>query len=170
MKDWKQDKTWSDKFIPQIKRILAKKLVSVGSYEEDSQHNTDLIVLRTDNVRIGCRIRRFQYAEKYHDEFTIRCSRPNNTKTELQKIIEGWGNYFFYGFCNENESDLLCWFLGDLCAFRRWFVVQCTKRGSSPGTSRMNFDKSSKFRIFKLAEMPRDFVIDSCSLIQTSRD
>ena len=49
--------------------ILVK---SAPPVEEDMRHNTDLIVLRLDAVRIGCRVRRYQYVHSFGGEFTIR--------------------------------------------------------------------------------------------------
>jgi len=71
MNGWQDDKRWSDQFIPQIRELVARHLILDAPLEEDQQHNTDLIVLRSSAVRIACRGRRAQYAERYGDEFTM---------------------------------------------------------------------------------------------------
>lgn len=159
---WQNDKRWSDVFLPEIKRILGENLIAEPPIEEDTERNTDLIVLRLDAVRVGCRVRRAKYQEQYGHEFTIRAGRPSGVKTELAKIIEGWGDYFFYGFADEASSRLTRWLLGDLKVFRLWFnqqLFQC--HGKCPGRSMANGDGSSSFRVFRRDELPDEFIVSS---------
>ena len=168
MINWKEDKRWSDRFLPEIKRILGEYLISEPPLEEDAEHNTDLMVLKLDSVRIGCRIRKFDYLERYGDEFTIRAGRPSGIKTELTKIIEGWGDYFFYGFSDEKEERLSQWILGDLKYFRYYLFRYLAKNnGQLPGIHKDNFDGSSCFRSFKYRDIP-DFIISSNVQIRTN--
>jgi hypothetical protein len=162
MSDYDINRRWSDKFIPYIADRIGRVLIAPAPYEEDSQRNTDLIVLKLDAVRIGCRIRRPGYTEKFANEFTIRCNLPSGNKTELTKIIEGWGDYFFYGFANSNETDIERWTLADLNVFRLWFNVQLAKQsGKAPGALIPNIDGSSEFRAFKWSDLPDNFIVDS---------
>lgn len=160
MHSWQEDHTWSRKFLPEIERICGEYLISEAPAEEDAQRNTDLIVLGLGALRIACRIRSASYLNHYAGEFTIREGRPNGTKTELTKIIEGWGDYFFYGFADEDECALAAWLLGDLRVFRLWFNRQLMRLGGKlPGQSFENDDGSSTFRVFTIAELPTDFVL-----------
>ncbi len=162
MNGWKQDKRWSDKFLPEIKSILGMHLISEPPIEEDAEHNTDLMVLKLDSIRIGCRIRKNQYLDGYGNEFTIRSGRPSGVKTELTKIIEGWGDYFFYGFCNKSEDSLVLWHLADLKVFRLWFNTMLAKnKGISPGVGKDNTDGSSSFRAFRWNDIGSGFVVAS---------
>jgi hypothetical protein len=161
MNGWESDKRWSDKFIPQIKGFLADALISEAPIDDDQERNTDLIVLTMKPFRIGCRVRNYKYIERYGDEFTIRAGRPSGKRTELSKIVEGWGDYFFYGFANEAETSIIKFTLGDLNVFRLWFnqrLFLCDK-GCSPGKIMKNFDGSSIFSVFKISELPPGFVI-----------
>ena len=46
MKGWEDDKKWSDKFLPEIKRHLGEHLISEPeNIKEDKDHNTDLTIL-----------------------------------------------------------------------------------------------------------------------------
>lgn len=157
---WENDKKWSDKYIPEIKRNLGQHLISEPeNFKEDKEHNTDLTILQLNPYRIACRIRKDKYREKYGNEFTIRASRPiTGHKTELTKIIEGWGDYFFYGFAN--DEHLTQWFIGDLKAFRLWFNRELWKmdKGLMPGIEQHNFDGSSGFRAFDKNAIP-DFIV-----------
>jgi len=157
---WKNDKKWSDKFLPEIKQILGLYLIGEPPFEEDQERNTDLIVLKMEAVRIGCRIRRNDYLERYGNEFTIRAGRPSGIKTEITKIIEGWGDYFFYGFSDKAENSLERWLLGDLNVFRLWFNRQLfKKKGIMPGVSKDNTDNSSNFLSFEVDELPNNFIV-----------
>ena len=110
---WQEQKRWSDAYLPEIKQVLGLYLIGEAPREEDEERNTDLIVLRLDAVRIACRVRKHEYALRYPDEFTIRAGLPSGMKTELTKIVEGWGNYFLYGFATADESALCAWTLAD---------------------------------------------------------
>lgn len=155
--DWKADKRWSDKFLPEIKQILGLYLIGEPPIEEDSERNTDLMVLKMEAVRIGCRIRTHKYFlnDKYREQITIREGRPSGTKTELTKIIEGWGDYFFYGFSNESESSLEYWKLCDLNQFRIYLMRYLgAYKGCMPGDFRDNNDNSSSFRAYNTDDIP----------------
>jgi hypothetical protein len=158
MNGWQKDKAWSDRFLHEIKGILGQHLISEPPIEEDRERNTDLVVLRLDAVRVGCRVRK-QDQIRYADEFTIRVGRPSGIKTELTKIIEGWGDYFFYGFSDSEEKLLDRWLLGSLNAFRVWHSRQLVERkGKPPGFLKKNHDGSSSFCAYKWREIP-GFVI-----------
>lgn len=160
---WAEDKRWSDRFLPEIKRILGEHLIGEPPHEEDAERNTDLIVLRMEAVRIGCRVRKHQYANRYGGEFTIREGRPSGVKTELAKIIEGWGDYLLYGFSDETEHALHQWFLGDMRVFRLWFNQSIViNKGKVPGFQNKNSDSAASwFRAFKISDLPKEFVVAS---------
>jgi len=159
---WQADKRWSDTFLPEIKGILGLHLIGEPPIEEDAERNTDLMVLRMEAVRIGCRIRRFD-ALKYLAEFTIRAGRPSGVKTELTKVIEGWGDYFFYGFGDSEGRNLHAWTLADLRVFRRWYMAELFEndRRKAPGSKQNNVDGSSYFYAYKWRDLPPDFVVAS---------
>ena len=159
--DWQIDKNYADKSLTEVKRIIGGALIGAAPIEEDRERNTDLIVLKMEAVRIACRIRRpkFYDSPQYREEFTIRSGRPNGIKTELAKVIEGWGDYFFYGFAG--EEALQAWLLGDLRVFRLWFNQRLrTDKGKCPGTTMRNHDGSSDFMVFKISELPPEFIVD----------
>ena len=69
---WEEDKRWSDRYLPEIKRHLGEFLIGEPKHsEEDWNHNTDLIVLELKAVRIACRVRKDKYREKYGEEFVV---------------------------------------------------------------------------------------------------
>ena len=162
MKGWTEDKRWSDKFLPEIKQILGLHLIGEPPIEEDRERNTDLMVLGMDTIRVGCRIRRHEYYLQYPDEFTIRAGRPSGYKTELTKIIEGWGDYFFYGFCDNAEESLIKWTLCDLKVFRLWVNRELmSNQGAFPGVKQQNSDNSSSFMAFSFKNIGPEFIVAS---------
>jgi hypothetical protein len=158
---FKKDKCWSDNFIPEIKRAVATHLICESPIEEDQERNTDLIVLKLNTVRVACRIRREKWI-KNSDEFTIREGRPNGAKTELAKIIEGWGDFIFYGFGSDDGTKLISWKLGDLSVFRSClFRHMHQNEGRLPGLSIKNYDGSSSFRIYQWSDFENMIVGES---------
>ena len=158
MTGWQQSKSWSDKFIPEIKSILGQYLICEASAEEDQKRNTDLVVLNMQSVRIACRVRKADYAERYGNEFTIRVSRPSGQQTELSKIIQGFGNYMMYAWADEQK--LVKWTLADLSVFRLWRSEYAAKnKGEEPGKLMKNGDGSSDFRAYNWNALPEKFVI-----------
>ncbi len=154
---WEQQKAWSDRFLPEIKAILGQHLIGEPPVAEDTERNTDLMVLRMEAVRIGCRIRKIGYLRHYGDEFTIRAELPTGTKTELAKIIEGWGDYFFYGFADSYETHLIKWTLADMRVFRGAY----SRMIASPSASialKKNAD-GSKFAAFRWSVFPPELVV-----------
>ena len=164
-KAWDIDKRWSDRFLPEIKQILGLHLIGEPPIEEDQERNTDLVVLKMEPVRIGCRVRRpvsengYLCFEKHSDEFTIRAGRPSGIKTELTKIIEGWGNYFFYAFSDHNHEHLMKWVLCNLNIFRLWFNRELVKKRGAFPTTILNHDNSSNFIPFRFVDLPPDFIV-----------
>lgn len=145
---WTEDKRWSDLFITEIQSILGRVFFQVPPAREDEKRNTDLFVLQMADVqRIACRIRRDHYRERYGNEFTIRTARPGGTKTELEKIQEGWGDYLFYGFGSESGGNLTQWTIVDLAVFR-------ANLHRFPQARMQNHDGSSDFMAFDLTLVP----------------
>jgi hypothetical protein len=152
------DFDWQRAQLPEVKRILANYLITEAPAEEDTQRNTDLIVLKLDTVRVACRLRRYDYLVRYSDEFTIRTSRPSGATTELAKMLSGWGDYIFYGFTNQDASALAAWLLGDLKVFRVWHHRELWN-GNRPGQGQQNGDGSSGFRAYRIGDLPPEFVV-----------
>jgi hypothetical protein len=161
---WQDDKRRVDKFMPEICEILGRHLIVESPIEEDQQRNTDLLVLKLDSVRIACRVRSPKF-KRFLCDFTIRSERPSGNKTEMAKIIEGWGDYFFYGHETDDRLSLAAWGLGDLKAFRLWCArTMHVERNGFPGKLIHNYDGSSSFRAFKWSAIGEEFLIASKGL------
>lgn len=123
--DVRRDYDFGRLFVPQAQAIVGRYVaVEEAPFEEDAERNTDLIVLaaKVGLIRVGLRVRSLSYRRRYGDQFTIRCSRPNGMPTELAKILDGWGDYFLYGFGDRAGlfavPRLRAWTLADLSVFR----------------------------------------------------
>jgi hypothetical protein len=149
----KNDWNFSDRFIPAIRQIVGPLLLDVAPLEIDRNQATDFIVLRAKNLMIASRVRRPSYRSGYEDQFTLRSRRSSGTKTELEKIILGNGDWYFYGFSNPSSQDeISCWRLIDLHALRAHLIRNPEKivRGE-----KTNQDGSS-FSWFDLKSFPSE--------------
>ncbi len=149
MPEYNADRRWADRFIPQLKQIVADLLVTPTPEAEDLQRNTDLIVFHVETLRVACRVRRFKYLVEYPFDFTVRSGRPNGADTELAKILAGYGDYLVYAFASEDEQRLAAWRTIDLCQFRLWFHRQ-TIQGKGMARHRLQerrwFERLSRLR------------------------
>lgn len=158
MPEYNADRRWADRFIPQLKAIVADLLVTPAPDAEDMQRNTDLIVFRVETLRVACRVRRFRYLAEYPFDFTVRSDRPNGVDTELAKILAGYGDYLVYAFASQDEQVLIAWRTIDLRQFRLWFHRQTIQHKRMPGIALKNDDGSSAFRAFDVRKMPTSVV------------
>jgi hypothetical protein len=119
----KRDFDWQLRFLPTIKRLVGPLLLETASLDLDMAEATDLLVLRARDLRIGCRVRRMGYAERYPWDFTIRSKRDTGATTELEKITNGWGDLLFYGHeASQQSNDIEHWFLIDLASWRSYLM------------------------------------------------
>jgi hypothetical protein len=85
----------------------------VASLPEDQFE--DMVV---SDMRIAARVRRPGYVDRYPYEFTIRSRAAWVGETELAKIINGKGDWLFYGHASASGRGFDLWWLIDLRAFR----------------------------------------------------
>lgn len=160
---YERDRRESDLFIPHLKAILGSVFFQIAPVQEDLEHNTDLIVFRMRQIgRIACRVRDLKYLETYGHQFTIRAGRPSGVDTELQKILNGWGDYTLYGFGNKETKRVVRWAIGDLNIFRAYWP-RLWQRGlggmEAAGDFRWNHDGSSALLALYWDDFPADFVV-----------
>jgi hypothetical protein len=167
---WRDDFERSDRYIPAIKRIISPRVgssaVDVASFDIDSKEVTDLIV-RDTGLRIALRVRnKDKYFRSFRYEFTIRSGRPRGTKTELAKILEGYGDWLFYGW-GESDYSVSDWCLVDLHVFRSVFRCEETREAlNRAGGYGAGFNPSDKTRFgwFKLPLFPKEpSIVIACS-------
>lgn len=132
-------------FLPMIKTLILPHVVYIKEphIEEDLRHNTDLLCLtvvpyKEDGVRVACRIRREEYLKRYGGHFTVRAALPSGVPTEIDKVMGGWGDLFFFGF-GSDDGKLLKWTLAKYSVFREWVHA----KGGIGGLKRFLVDYSS---------------------------
>ena len=148
------DYKWQLGYLEPIKHIVGPLLLVPAEFERDAKEATDMLVLTARDMRIGCRIRRAGYADKYPWDFTIRSRRDSGAKTELAKITEGWGDWLFYGHAEHNEIPTLArWFVIDLAAWRAQ-MIRARELGSPRHIPNGDGTYFVAFDIRKFAEHP----------------
>lgn len=100
--EYQRDRAFTEKWIPEIQRIIGSLLVRPAPFHLDVKQATDLIVMNVGPLKIAARVRRPGYfLPHYRKQFTIRSHRDTGAETELSKIEKGFGDWFFYGFGDE---------------------------------------------------------------------
>jgi hypothetical protein len=88
-------------------------------------------------------------------QFTIRYDRPSGAKTEWEKLREGWGDFFFYGFSDPTETRIRSFVLLDLRQFRTYCDYREIKNPSwLPGDIITNPD-GTQFLACPVGRIPR---------------
>ena len=108
--------------MPVVRALIGPHLLMNAPVERDMAEATDLIVLRARDMTVGVRLRRRskRYWATHPEQFTLRCKRDNGVPTELTKIVQGWGDAFFYGHADDGVIDP--WMLLDLHGLREAFI------------------------------------------------
>ncbi len=126
MNFYARNRRWSDHYLPEIKHIVGRHLLREAPDVLDWHQATDLMLFSARDTRIAARVRRPGYAERYPFEITIRSESAGGAETELSKIVNGKGDWMFYGHAGADGHHLSRWWLIDLCAFRAALIRQAT--------------------------------------------
>lgn len=161
MGSYSEDRAWSDLFIPEMKRIIGPYLLVESPDEIDKKQAADLIILTGRSLTIACRLRRAEYAERYPYDITIRSRRTNGTKTEFEKIVDGYGDMMFYGFASEDGCSIKRWTIIDLAALRAYLIREGWKSEGrrKPWSERKNTDGSTSFAAFDARQLPPHVIV-----------
>ena len=150
MRDYAINRRWSDQYLPQVKQIVAEHLLTEAPDPLDWNEATDLVNMDVNLRHIAVRVRRPGYADRYPFDFTIRSRLPSGSETELSKIVNGHGDWMFYGHAGD-AGGLVRWWLLDLRAFRAALI----KRRPLRTGERENPDGTC-FRWFDVRSFPTD--------------
>ena len=87
-----------------LKNIDIKKysILKISSIYEDTRLSYDM-KLNVD-IEVSVRIRDNKY--KRYQDLTVRSRSKNGGKTEIDKILEGKAQIYFYAYMNKEENDL----------------------------------------------------------------
>ncbi|MGR3499453.1 MAG: hypothetical protein ACU0E9_11225 [Limimaricola soesokkakensis] len=147
------NRSWSDRYLPEIRRIVGAQLLDVAADAFDWQQATDLMMLDARDVRVAARVRRPGYGSRYPFEFTIRSRVASGAETELAKIVNGSGDWMFYGHASEDGRGLAAWWLLDLKAFRAALIRQAANGYRIRSGDQRNADGTC-FKWFDIRSFP----------------
>lgn len=144
---YRVNREFSDRFIPELRRIIGPYLLVPSSLEQDMREAADLVIFKARDLTISCRVRRPGYVH-FGRQFTIRSRLDNGTRTEMQKVLEGWGDWMFYGHAQTEHGLIRPWWLIDLSHFRYHLSqsrkhVRCGETPNGDGTHFGWFDIDS---------------------------
>ena len=115
--EFKEQWDWQEQKYQEIIQILQRHLsyivsIRVADKEEDTRQATDMVI-EVETGTVCVRIRSHgSHKDKYRG-LTIRTKSAGNGKTEIHKLREGFGKYYFYAWAD--ESDVLAeWVLIDI--------------------------------------------------------
>ena len=153
---YSNDRSWSAIFIPEIKWIVGQFLIEEATFVDDALNATDLIILKARDMRIACRMRRREYADRYPYDFTLRSKRDSGSRTELEKIVNGLGDLMFYGFAKDDvQGGIRRWMLIDLAAWRAHLIRNLLLRRKIADQNKSNKDGTG-FVAFDIREFRGD--------------
>ena len=127
------------KFINDIKRIVYGSIsnlpkncfvVNESSEIEDTKLSFDLYF--SADIQISVRIRSFKY--RTYNDITIRSRSKNGGLTEIDKLIDGKGQIYFYGVLSENEETIIKYILFDIDKIRDKLKDNGIERTNADGT------------------------------------
>jgi hypothetical protein len=95
-----------------------------ANFYQDCKEATDCIlsfgIKGGGLVNCGIRVRNYNDYFRYKDQFTIRYKNRGN-KTEIDKILEGFCDYNFYSFMNQDKTGFIKYIIYDLDIFREYY-------------------------------------------------
>lgn len=147
--DYKSNVHFQHKHMGTVIRLLkinAHHMVDfrLAGKAEDTKQATDMVIHMEHGLTIGVRIRRHMTGKRYRD-FTIRSKSFGGGKTELDKLREGWGDWYFYAW-EDHTGRLNEWVLVSLKALRDGKAFDKQRR-EIPNTD------GTKFVALSLAEL-----------------
>ena len=109
--------------LKQIRDIIAntyyklpiKLQLSLSTTEEDTKESFDVVV--NSKLKISVRLRKWRYFLG-HKDFTIRSKTKHGNKTEIDKLKEGYGQFYLYGWLDDKEEYIKQWVMVDINKFR----------------------------------------------------
>jgi len=145
---YNNDRAIEDKFSTIIKNILGNFFITKQDID-DLEKGKDFAIYHIQPFSVAVRLRRFDYFQKYRDEFTVRWSRPSGVRTEIDKIRDREVQYFMYGFLSLREDRIIQYFIADL----KYFTNQ------QPYAIIPNNPNDSELAVFKLNQFPKEFIV-----------
>lgn len=151
-------KELNDRYLLQVRKILVSKAYIFTRFreatlKEDQEQGFDA-VLSFPDVKIPIRIRKNSYL-RFMD-FTVRSRSKFGMKTEIHKLKEGFGDFYFYAWSDESEKNISTYMILDLNVFRQTLIDKPTKidvpNGDGTCFNVYSREELLKNRVIKLIE------------------
>lgn len=133
-------KQLNNKYLLQVRKILVSKAYIFTKFrestlKEDREQGFDA-VLSFPDVKIPIRIRQNKYLQ--YMDLTIRSKSKYNLKTEIHKIKEGFGDFYFYAWSDETpmkkeNNKIVSYMILDLNVFRNTIIDRPTQTDKPNG-------------------------------------
>lgn len=139
------------KFKDKIDSIVQENIPyesKLSTYKEDTNESFDLIY-SLKGLCVSVRIRKYTYFIQ-HKDFTIRSRSRKGDYCELDKLVDGKSDWYFYGWENKDRTDLIGWILIDINDIRH-DLLKRKKRNAIP-----NVD-GTYFISFTIDELEKDY-------------
>jgi hypothetical protein len=133
---YRKRRSVSDSHLPEAKRIMAKHLIPlIASVETagdilDKREATDIIIT-CGKVCICYRCKSGKY--RHLTDLNIRMSVESGCRTEVHKIREGYGAYYFFCWLDETDSHIEKWMIIDLNVIREQNLLSLLVERRIPG-------------------------------------
>ena len=116
-KNYSANRQFADEYTDQLKTILGDHLSDIVKIEVapdtlDQEEATDMVIQLKSGM-VACRVRRDNI--KFRD-WTIRTRSFYGKKTEIDKLREGYGDWYLYGWAKDGKISR--WMLIDLLKVR----------------------------------------------------
>lgn len=160
LNNYQERRKWSDQFIPDIKRKVGPLLLIESPFDVDTKQAADLIVLSAKSLSIAARVRRHGYADRYPYDFTIRSKIESGKETELSKMLNGFGDWMFYGHAAQEGPTVDRWMLLDLNIWRGVLLRNGYRGSGWNGMARqMDNGDGTQFFVFDVRHFPKAILI-----------
>lgn len=162
--DFKSNFAFQDGYMQQIESIVkrnAQHMITtrLASKIEDSQQSTDMVMQVDAGVTIAIRIRR---PNCHFRDLTIRSQSWGNGKTELDKLREGWGDWYVYAWAN-TQGILDEWMLVNIHTMRNAGLLGKDK------SERSNKDGRTAFVNYTIKELYDSSALTAAHLLREKR-
>ena len=168
--NYEDKRKFSDKFVTEVKKILGEQFLIEAPLIEDLKKNTDIRSFVMWPIRYGFRVRSNSDIH-FNKDFTLFYESPKGSEIEVEfhKMLKGYGDYFLYGFADEEEKGFACWGICNLNVLRGFIENYAAKNnGELPGKIIPKYTKKKqylgKFIAFKWKDLPEGGVFSSMGL------
>lgn len=119
---YRKNRKWADQFNEQVTAILRDNSMYIVQIEiaedfDDRKYATDMHI-KVHGGDVAVRLRRPKYFDSDYRDLTIRSRLSNGYRTELDKIKDGFCDWYLVGWI-DHQYEIGEWILVDLDELRR---------------------------------------------------